>query len=149
MTPKKTTGAAPRATRVAKRPAAAGGDRELNRESGFPQLANYLQKEYPQTVAVVLSKITPEHSARVLALLPEGFAMEVVMRMLRREAVQKDVLDDVERTLRTEFMTNLARTRFPPWGVQGGRPGQPGRSGSCPGPGRCRRFAAAGPCRHR
>jgi len=30
--------------------------------------------------------------------------------MLRMEAVQKDVLDDVERTLRTEFMSNLART---------------------------------------
>lgn len=73
-------------------------------------LANYLQKEYPQTVAVVLSKITPEHAARVLANLPEGFAMEVVMRMLRMEAVQKEVLDDVERTLRTEFMSNLART---------------------------------------
>ncbi|MBT3765227.1 MAG: flagellar motor switch protein FliG, partial [Rhodospirillales bacterium] len=32
------------------------------------------------------------------------------MRMLRMEAVQKDVLDNVERTLRTEFMTNLARS---------------------------------------
>jgi flagellar motor switch protein FliG len=73
-------------------------------------LANFLQKEYPQTVAVVLSKISSDHSARVLALLPEGFAMEVVMRMLRMEAVQKEVLDDVERTLRTEFMSNLART---------------------------------------
>jgi len=73
-------------------------------------LANYLQKEYPQTVAVVVSKITPEHAARVLAILPEGFAMEVVMRMLRMETVQKEVLDDVEKTLRTEFMSNLART---------------------------------------
>lgn len=73
-------------------------------------LASYLQKEYPQTVAVVISKITPEHAARVLAKLPEGFAMEVIMRMLRMEAVQKEVLDDVERTLRTEFMSNLART---------------------------------------
>lgn len=73
-------------------------------------LANYLQKEYPQTVAVVLSKITSEHAARVLSHLPEGFAMEVIMRMLRMEAVQKEVLDDVERTLRTEFMSNLART---------------------------------------
>lgn len=73
-------------------------------------LANFLQKEYPQTVAVVLSKITSEHSARVLAQLPEGFAMEVIMRMLRMEAVQKEVLDDVEKTLRTEFMSNLART---------------------------------------
>jgi flagellar motor switch protein FliG len=73
-------------------------------------LANYLKNEYPQTVAVVLSKIKPEHASRVLALLPESFAMEVVMRMLRMEAVQKEVLDDVERTLRTEFMSNLART---------------------------------------
>lgn len=73
-------------------------------------LASYLQKEYPQTVAVVLSKITPEHAGRILALLPEGFAMEVIMRMLRMEAVQKEVLDDVEKTLRTEFMANLART---------------------------------------
>ncbi|GGF39073.1 flagellar motor switch protein FliG [Aliidongia dinghuensis] len=73
-------------------------------------LANYLKNEYPQTVAVVLSKIKSDHAARVLSQLPEGFAMEVVMRMLRMEAVNKDVLDDVERTLRTEFMSNLART---------------------------------------
>jgi flagellar motor switch protein FliG len=73
-------------------------------------LASYLQKEYPQTVAVVLSKITSDHAARVLALLPEGYAMEVIMRMLRMDNVQKEVLDDVERTLRTEFMSNLART---------------------------------------
>jgi flagellar motor switch protein FliG len=73
-------------------------------------LANYLKNEYPQTVAVVLSKIKADHAARVLGLLPENFAMEVIMRMLRMEAVQKEVLDGVEKTLRTEFMSNLART---------------------------------------
>jgi flagellar motor switch protein FliG len=73
-------------------------------------LANYLKNEYPQTVAVVLSKIKPDHAGRVLTQLPESFAMEVVMRMLRMEAVQKEVLDDVERTLRNEFFSSLART---------------------------------------
>ena len=73
-------------------------------------LANYLKNEYPQTVAVVLSKIKSEHASRVLAILPEPFALEVVMRMLRMEAVKKEVLDDVERTLRNEFMSNLSRT---------------------------------------
>ena len=73
-------------------------------------LANYLKNEYPQTVAVVLSKIKSEHASRVLGALPEDFAMEVVMRMLRMEAVQKDILDKVEQTLRVEFMSNLART---------------------------------------
>jgi flagellar motor switch protein FliG len=73
-------------------------------------LANYLKNEYPQTVAVVLAKIKPDHASRVLGVLPEKFAMEVIMRMLRMETVQKDILDQVENTLRTEFMTNLART---------------------------------------
>lgn len=73
-------------------------------------LANYLKNEYPQTVAVVISKIRPDHAARVLAIFPEDFAMEVISRMLRMEAVQKEILERVEQTLRTEFMSNLAQT---------------------------------------
>ncbi len=73
-------------------------------------LANYLKNEYPQTVAVVLSKVKSDPAGRVLTQLAESFAMEVVMRMLRMEAVQKEVLDDVERTLRNEFFSSLART---------------------------------------
>ncbi len=72
-------------------------------------LSNYLKNEYPQTVAVVLSKIKPDHAARVLATMPDAFAMEVVMRMLRMESVGKEVLEDVERVLRTEFMANIAK----------------------------------------
>src|SRR6516165_6765762 len=74
-------------------------------------LANYLKNEYPQTIAVVLSKLRPEHAARVLAILPEELALDVVNRMLKMEAVQKDVLERVESTLRTEFMSNLSQTR--------------------------------------
>ena len=73
-------------------------------------LANYLKNEYPQTVAVVLSKIKPEHASRVLTALPEDFALECVQRMLRMEPVQREILDKIEQTLRTEFMSNLART---------------------------------------
>ncbi len=73
-------------------------------------LANYLKNEYPQTVAVVLSKVKSDHASRVLGALPEDFAMEVVTRMLRMEPVQREILDKIEETLRTEFMSNLART---------------------------------------
>jgi len=74
-------------------------------------LATYLKNEYPQTVAVVLSKLNPEHAARVLAILPEDLSLDVVNRMLRMEAVQKEVIERVEQTLRTEFMSNLSQTR--------------------------------------
>ena len=73
-------------------------------------LANYLKNEYPQTVAVVLSKVKTEHAARVLTSLPNEFALEVIQRMLRMEPVQRDILEKIESTLRVEFMTNLART---------------------------------------
>jgi flagellar motor switch protein FliG len=74
-------------------------------------LANYLKNEYPQTVAVVLSKLRAENAARVLAILPEDFALDIVGRMLKMEAIQKEVIEGVEETLRTEFMSNLSQTR--------------------------------------
>lgn len=74
-------------------------------------LAAYLKNEYPQTVALVLSKISSAHAARVLSVLPEDLALEVVSRMLSMEAIKKEVLQGIENTLRVEFMNNLARTQ--------------------------------------
>ena len=74
-------------------------------------LANYLKNEYPQTVAVVLSKLRPEHAARVLAILPEELSLDVRQPHAAMEAVQKEVIERVEQTLRTEFMSNLSQTR--------------------------------------
>ncbi len=72
-------------------------------------LANFLKNEYPQTIAVVLSKIRPEHASRVLMNLPEELTMEVITRMLSMETVKKEVMDGIEKTLRMEFMSNLAK----------------------------------------
>jgi flagellar motor switch protein FliG len=47
----------------------------------------------------------------VLAILPEDLSLDVVNRMLKMEAVQKEVLERVEQTLRTEFMSSLSQTR--------------------------------------
>lgn len=74
-------------------------------------LATYLKNEYPQTVAVILSKLKSDHAARVLAELPRELAVDVIMRMLRMDVVQKDVLVEVEQTLKSEFMTNLSRSQ--------------------------------------
>ena len=74
-------------------------------------LANFLKNEYPQTIAVILSRIRPEHSANVLRNLPGELSIEVVSRMLRMESVQKEALDHIENTLRTEFVSTLTQTR--------------------------------------
>lgn len=71
-------------------------------------LATYLRGEHPQTAAVVLGRIRRDQAARVLSRLPDEFAMDVVLRMLRSGAVRQDVLDVVEETLRTELLSNPA-----------------------------------------
>lgn len=71
-------------------------------------LADYLCHEHPQTAAMVLSRLAADHTARIIALLPEPLAIDVVERMLTLGGVQRDAIDDVERTLRVDFMANLA-----------------------------------------
>lgn len=74
-------------------------------------LAAFLKNEYPQTVAVILSKLKSEHCARVLAALPPEFATDVILRMLRMDTVQKDIVGEIENTLKNEFMSNLSRSQ--------------------------------------
>jgi flagellar motor switch protein FliG len=71
-------------------------------------LATYLKNEYPQTVAVIISRIRPNHAARVLGALPEDFAMDVVERILVMDNISREVIESVEESLRNEFMRNLA-----------------------------------------
>ncbi|MGQ9369338.1 flagellar motor switch protein FliG [Azospirillum sp. ST 5-10] len=73
-------------------------------------LANYLAGEYPQTAAVILSKMRPEHAAKALVLLPQAVRGEVIERMIQIESVQREVLLDIESILHNEFMANYART---------------------------------------
>ncbi len=74
-------------------------------------LASFLKNEYPQTAALVLTKIRTSQAAKVLGVLPDSFSMEVIQRMLTIEPVKREVLADIEKTLQTEFMTNLASTK--------------------------------------
>ncbi|MAN76088.1 flagellar motor switch protein FliG [Pelagibacterium flavum] len=74
-------------------------------------LASYLKNEYPQTIAVVLTKLSPDHASRVLSVLPEELALDVVQRMLSIDPVQKEILEKIESTLRTEFMSTLSHTQ--------------------------------------
>jgi len=73
-------------------------------------LTNYLKNEYPQTVALVLSKLKPDHAARVLAAMPFEAVPEVIRRMLSIDTVHKDVLDGIEHVLRSEFMVSSLHT---------------------------------------
>lgn len=74
-------------------------------------LASYLKNEYPQTAALVLSKIRPAQAAKVLVVLPDDFSLEVMQRMLTLEPVKREVLNEIEKTLQVEFVSNLSAAK--------------------------------------
>lgn len=74
-------------------------------------LALYFRNEHPQTAALVLSKISPDHAAKVLSNLPDGFAFEIISRILSLGSVKKEVLERVERILRAEFISSVGKTQ--------------------------------------
>lgn len=73
-------------------------------------LASYLKTEYPQTVALIVSKLSSQHAAKVLAMLPEEFTAEVILRMLEMDNVKKEVLENIEKALRAEFISTIAKS---------------------------------------
>lgn len=74
-------------------------------------LALYFRNEHPQTAALVLSKISPDHAAKVLSNLPDGFAFEIISRILNIGNVKKEVLERVEKILRAEFISSVGKTQ--------------------------------------
>ena len=71
-------------------------------------LASFLKNEYPQTAALVLSKLRTSQAARILSVLPDDFTLEVLQRMITLEPVKREILVDIETTLQAEFMSNLS-----------------------------------------
>jgi flagellar motor switch protein FliG len=74
-------------------------------------LANYLKNEYPQTTALILSRLNPVQASKVLSQFSQDFAFEVIKRMLMMDSVKKEVLERVEKTLRSEFISGLTKTQ--------------------------------------
>ena len=68
-------------------------------------LVPYLLDEHPQTVAFVLSKLDSEFAARCLSILPGDFRMTVTRRLLKIQAVAKDVEDMVDQVLQRDLLS--------------------------------------------
>tara|TARA_R110002095_G_scaffold168480_1_gene146203 strand:- start:182 stop:1243 length:1062 start_codon:yes stop_codon:yes gene_type:complete len=72
-------------------------------------LANYLKNEHPQTIAVVLSKIKPDHAAKIFSLFSDDLSLEIMTRTIHMETVGRDILGNIEQTLKSEFIANFSR----------------------------------------
>lgn len=66
-------------------------------------IAQFLKHEYPQTTALILSKLSGFKSAKILKLLSKEYAVEVLRRMMSLDAVQPETLSRVEKVIESEM----------------------------------------------
>ncbi|MFH0920771.1 MAG: flagellar motor switch protein FliG [Fibrobacterota bacterium] len=63
------------------------------------QLVNFIQKEHPQTIALLLAHMGTQASASILSALPAEMQVEVATRIATMESISPDVLQQVEQVL--------------------------------------------------
>lgn len=63
------------------------------------QLVNFIQKEHPQTIALLLAHMDGSMAAPILSALPQEVQVDVTTRLATMQSVSPDVLEQVEEVL--------------------------------------------------
>ncbi|MBI2951880.1 flagellar motor switch protein FliG [bacterium] len=72
------------------------------------QIAPFISKEHPQTIALILSQLDPGQAAGVVAMLPEKLQADVTYRIATLDNISPQVLKQIEESLAEELQTVLS-----------------------------------------
>ncbi len=81
------------------------------------KLVPFLEREHPQTVAVVVSHLPADRAAEILAHLPGELQIEVARRLVDLEETDPEILREVERGLESWLCSQVRGDRRPTAGV--------------------------------
>lgn len=72
---------------------------DVLKKADSAQLINFLNKEHPQTIALILSHLNPEQTANALKELPEESRAEVAYRIATLGKISPQTLKQIERVV--------------------------------------------------
>ena len=76
---------------------------EFVRKTEASQLLNFIQDEHPQTIALILSYLSPAQSALIISSLPPDRQSDVAKRIAMMDRTSPDVIKEVEKVLETKL----------------------------------------------
>lgn len=91
---------------------------EFVRKADPNQLLNYIQNEHPQTIALILSYLSPSQSAHILASLPQEKQAEVTRRIAIMDSTSPEVVKEIERVLESKFSNIMGQDFTVTGGIQ-------------------------------
>ena len=80
-------------------------------DASSESLARYLEREHPQTVAVVLSHLASDRAADVLDLLPPRMQGEVTLRLVHLDDTHPEILGDIESGMQSWMLERSQELR--------------------------------------
>ena len=76
---------------------------EFVRKADASQLLNFIQDEHPQTIALILSYLSPSQAALIISALPPDSQAEVARRIAVMDRTSPDVIKEVEKVLESKL----------------------------------------------
>ena len=67
------------------------------------RLINFIQDEHPQTIALILSYLSPDQAALIISALPPDSQAEVARRIAVMDRTSPDVIKEVEKVLESKL----------------------------------------------
>jgi flagellar motor switch protein FliG len=98
--------------------APAGPPFRFLQETEAEKLVRLLGSERPQTIALVLSHLSPVRAGAVLARLPENVQVDVIHRLVDLEETDPEILREVEEGLRSRLSQQVEMQRRRVAGLQ-------------------------------
>ena len=78
---------------------------EFVRKTDASQLLNFIQDEHPQTIALIMSYLSPAQSSMILSALPPERQADVAKRIAVMDRTSPDVIKEVEKVLESKLST--------------------------------------------
>jgi len=82
------------------------------------ELLNFLQKEHPQTIALILANMKPSQAAEILSDLPSNLQGEVAYRLATMGKTSPELLKDIEEALTTQMEGAFGGQMFASGGIK-------------------------------
>ncbi len=84
---------------------------EFVRKTDATQLLSFIQDEHPQTIALILSYLSPAQSSLIISALPQESQADVARRIATMDRTSPDVIQEVERVLESK-LANLVNQDY-------------------------------------
>ena len=91
---------------------------EFVRKADPSQLLNFIQKEHPQTIALILAYLKPQQASIILSALPQDKQADVAKRIATLDRTSPEVIKEVERILEKNLSSLVTEDFTAAGGVQ-------------------------------